>query len=135
MTAPARYKLEVVAPIFPVTDIKRSLEYYTEALLFVVGFEWADASDEAIRYAVLQSGNCELHLTHSEKPQRAVAYFFVDGVIEYYEAVKARNSNITCEIEDQPWEMREFEVADPDGNRLIFGEHLSRLKDTKGHGK
>ena len=30
MTEPAGYKLEVVAPIFPVTDVGRSLEYYVE---------------------------------------------------------------------------------------------------------
>lgn len=124
---PAPYKLEVVAPIFPVTDIKRSLAYYTGKLLFTVGFEWADTPEEAIRYAILQNGNCELHLTYRETPHPTVAYFFVDGVKGYYEAVKAKNATITCDIEDHPWEMREFEVTDPDGNRLIFGEHLSRL--------
>ncbi len=131
MTEPAPYKLEVVAPIFPVTDVKRSLEYYVQQLSFTIAFQWADRPEDPVRYAILQNGNCELHLSHSKNPVRTQAYFFVDGVNEYYKAVKARAPNITCGIEDQPWEMREFEVADPDGNRLIIGEHLSRLGDTK----
>lgn len=127
----ARYRLEVVAPIFQASDLKRSLDYYTGALQFVVSFQWADHADEAVRYAVLQNGNCELHLTHARQPLGSAAYFFVDGVTAFYEAVRTRNANITCEIEDQPWEMREFETSDLDGNRLIFGEHLSRLAGGK----
>ncbi len=131
----ARYKLEVVAPVFPVTDVKRSLEYYVEQLSFTIAFQWADRPEDPVRYAILQNGNCELHLSHSKDPVRTTAYVFVDGVSAFYEAVKVRSPNLTCEIEDQPWEMREFEVADPDGNRLIFGEHLSRLVGAKGDGQ
>ena len=124
------YKLEVVAPIFPVTDLQRSVAYYTRSLLFSVGFEWADTDGEPVRYAILQNGNTELHLTAAETSRQVVAYFFVDGVAAYYDAVKAAGAKITCEIEDLPWDMREFEIADPDGNRLIFGQHLSRIDQT-----
>lgn len=123
------YKLEVVAPIFPVTDIQRSLTFYTESLLFELGFEWADADEEPVRYAVLHNGNTELHLTEAETAHEVVAYFFVDGVAAYYAAVRAAGAKVTCEIEDHPWDMREFEVTDPDGNRMIFGEHLSRIDE------
>ena len=128
MTEHAPYQLAVVAPVLAVTDMTRSLEHYTGALLFSVGFEWADAASEPIRYAVLQNGDCEVHLALSETARPSVAYVFVSGVEAYYQSVKAQDAPITCELEDQPWEMREFEVTDPDGNRLIFGEHLSRLE-------
>ncbi len=128
MTEAASYRLEVVAPIFPVTDVKRSLEYYVQQLPFTIAFQWADRPEDPVRYAILQNGNCELHLSHSEDPVRTQAYFFVDGVSAFYKAVTARAPNITCDIEDHPWEMREFEVADPDGNRLIFGERLDRAR-------
>ena len=127
-TSPS-YRLEVAAPVFPVTDVKRALRYYTGALAFDVGFEWADAPDEAVNYVILHNGNCELHVSHSGTARPTVAYFFVDGVAAYHAAVAARGANITCPIEDHPWDMREFEVTDPDGNRLIFGEHLSRIPD------
>ncbi len=129
MSKTAAYKLEVVAPIFPVTDLKRAVEYYRDALLFDVGFEWADAPDDSIRYAILQSGNTELHLTTASEAKTVVAYFFVDNVAGYYDAIRNTAANIVQDIQDYPWEMREFEVVDPDGNRIIFGEHLSRIED------
>ncbi len=55
--------------------------------------------------------------------------------MDHYEAVRARNATTTCGIEDHLYEKREFEVADPDGNRLIFGEHLSPFEDTQGEGQ
>jgi len=128
MTDKTPYKLEVAAPIFPVTDVRRAIAYYTMSLMFEIGFEWSDSDSEPVRYAVLQSGNTELHLTETEAPRETIAYFFVDGVQMYYEEVRRHGAQITREIEDHPWEMREFEVADPDGNLIVFGEHLSRLK-------
>ncbi len=124
------FKLEVVAPVFPVTDVGRSVDYYRDALLFEVAFEWADSDDEPVRYAILQNGDTEVHLTEAETARETIAYFFVDSVAGYYAAVKGKGAKITSEIKDYPWEMREFEVADPDGNRLIFGEHLSRIEGT-----
>jgi catechol 2,3-dioxygenase-like lactoylglutathione lyase family enzyme len=130
MSGEKEFSLEVVAPVFPVTDIKRSTTYFTEKLQFTVGFEWADSADEPLSYAILQQDNTELHLTLAKAPNSVVAYFFVNNVQRYYQEVKAKGADITHELGDQPWEMREFEVSDPDGNRIIFGEHLSRIKET-----
>ncbi len=121
------YKLEVAAPVFPVTDLRRSVDYYRDALLFDVGFEWADTPEEPIRYAIMQSGNTELHLTVASEASTVVAYFFVDNIAAYYEALLDTGANILGDIQDYPWGMREIEIADPDGNRIVFGEHLSRI--------
>ena len=126
------YQMEVVAPVFPVTDLANALAYYTDKLLFTVKFEWADQDSGPVRYAILENGRCELHLSIGSAAHRASAYFFVDRVRNYYDTVVAKGAIITGDIEDQPWDMREFEVADPDGNRLIFGEHLSRITDQNG---
>ena len=118
---------ETVAPIFPVTNLKASVRYYTEKLLFKIGFEWANAEDEAVSYAIVQKDDTELHLTQSPKPHKTRAYFFVSGVQDYYNAIQNTEATITYKIQDLPWEMREFEVSDPDGNLIIFGEHLSNI--------
>lgn len=128
MTDASEFSLDVVAPIFPVTDVAQAREYYTEKLLFTVGFEWSDREGEPLSYAIIQHGDTELHLTLVNTTHKARAYFFVTNVRAYYEAVKSAGAVITHDIEDQPWEMREFEIADPDGNAIIFGEHLSRIK-------
>lgn len=82
-----------------------------------------------MRYVVLINGDTELHLAQSEKTHKTVAYFFLHGVQEYYDLVKDKGPQIIEEIQDQPWGMREFEVADPDGNAVIFGESLERVQE------
>lgn len=128
MTEKTRPHFAVVAPIFPVADIKKSVAYYTQSLLFETGFEWADTTAEPVRYAVLINGDTELHLAQSKKTRKTAAYFFLHGVQEYYDLVKDSGAQITDDIKDQPWNMREFEVADPDGNAVIFGENLDRIQ-------
>ncbi|MCV0427259.1 MAG: VOC family protein [Roseibium sp.] len=121
-------KLSHIAPVFPVSDIAASIAYYRDRLLFDVLFEWADNDGEPIRYAVLGREDVSLHLTQSDQPRKTTAYCFVDGVDGYYELAKAAGGNITEDIADQPWQMREFETVDPDGNVLLFGEHLDRTE-------
>ena len=134
MTEQAKPSFEVVAPVFAATDIARSRRYYTDQLGFEVGFEWADEEGAPPRYLVLVHGKTELHLSQDEQPRPSIAYFFLDGVQEYYQAVRGRQADITEPLTDYPWEMREFAAQDPDGNKLIFGEHLSRLKPEAGGG-
>lgn len=114
---------DIIAPIFPVMNIKASLEYYTEKLLFITSFEWSE-EDANTNYAILSQGDAELHLSVSEKPHKTAAYIFVDGIEEYFDMVSKTGASITSTIEEQPWEMKEFEATDLDGNVLIFGEHL-----------
>lgn len=121
--------VSLVAPIMPVTDVGASTLFYTERLLFEISFEWADGDGTPVRYAILQKDNTEIHLTQVEKPVKTSAYFFVHGVKEYFEAVQSTGTTILHGLEDQPWKMREFDVADPDGNILLFGEHLDRISE------
>ena len=129
MTTPPPYSLDVIAPVFQVADVARSVGFYREGLQFDVAFEWADEPGAALGYAILRHGRCELHLAANPERRPAIAYIFVDRISAYYDAVRSRGTPVAHEIADQPWEMREFEIADPDGNRIIFGEHLSRIEE------
>ncbi len=117
----------VVAPIFPVTDVLVSTRFYADRLMFDVAFEWADGAGAPVRYVILRRGDAELHLSASDRPHKAAAYIFVDGIQAYHQAVVAAGAPIAVDLQDQPWDMREFEVHDPDRNVLIFGEHIDRL--------
>ena len=59
----------------------------------------------------------------------------LDGIDAYHAMVTSAGANITEEIQDQPWRMREFETRDPDGNVLLFGEHLDHveMREKPGH--
>lgn len=124
MSAPASYTMESTAPVFPVTDMPRAVRYYVDVLQFAIGFEWADAEGDPIRYTILHHGDVGIHLTTTQTPRQAAAYVFVRGVREYYSAVTAAGALINQPLQDWPWDMREFQLADPDGNLLIFGEDI-----------
>jgi predicted enzyme related to lactoylglutathione lyase len=126
------YRCAVVAPVLVVTDLTRAVAHYTDRLLFTTGFEWADSPTEPLRYAIVQNGDIELHLAAAPAPRPTVAYVFVDGIDAYHAAVAPLDPAITAALADQPWEMREFEITDPDGNRIIFGEHMSRIETRNG---
>ena len=117
-------KLESIAPIFAVTDVERAVAYYTGKLLFEIAFEWSDDDDGPVRYVIVKRDDCVLHLSRGSTARESAAYVGLRGVADYYEAVRGAGANITEELQDWPWGMREFETADPDGNRLIFGEDI-----------
>ncbi|MEL7037574.1 MAG: VOC family protein [Cyanobacteria bacterium J06592_8] len=72
MEKPQPY-FQVVAPIFPVTNLKASVDYYTKKLQFSIGFEWADEYLKSVRYVILNKDETELHLTLSENPHKTAA--------------------------------------------------------------
>ncbi len=117
-------KLESIAPVFMVTDVRRAAAYYTGMLLFEIAFEWADEDGGPVRYVIVKKDDCVLHLSQAEAAREAVAYIGLRGISDYYDSVRAAGANVTEELQDWPWGMREFETTDPDGNRLIFGEDI-----------
>ena len=127
MTETAEPQLGMMAPVFKVQDMAASLAYYKDRLLFDIRFEWSDTTDGPVLYAIVGREKVELHLTQVADRQPAKAYCFTDGIDGYHAAVQSAGANITEDIGNQPWDMREFETADPDGNVLMFGEHLSRV--------
>jgi hypothetical protein len=50
-----------------------------------------------------------------------MAYVQLHGVDAYYAELRARNLEVR-DLGDRAYGMRDFEVVDPNGNRLAFGE-------------
>lgn len=129
MTQTQSPQISHIAPVLRVKDLAASLAYYRDSLLFLVAFEWADNEGDPIRYAVLEHGKSGVHLTQSDAPGGTTAYCFVEDIDGYHALAKSSGANITEDIDDQPWGMREFETRDPDGNVLIFGEHKDNIAE------
>ena len=51
-----------------------------------------------------------------------VAYLIVDGVDQFFEEVSAGGAEVTSELTNEPWGLREFGIRTPDGHRIRFGE-------------
>jgi len=103
--------------VFHVHDFEAALTYYRD----ILGFE-PDFKHE--RYAGLKMGEGGfLHLTAlgTRPAGMGSAYFFCDEVDGYYEEIRQKGALLRNQPQDYPYGMRDFTVADHDGNNLTFG--------------
>lgn len=118
-------------PMLICNDVQSSIKFYTD----VVGLELADRQDEHGKsgWAMLQKNGVKLMLASPhyfpEMPKvqdryfQAQYYFYTSDI----EGLRSRIEGAGHEpsgIVEQPWGMREFEMADPDGHLLVFGQSL-----------
>ena len=120
-------------PEIPVSNVDTAAEYYVNVLGFSV--DWGN--DEGGIGGISQ-GECRMFLTNPafravDGPTGPVIVWLnlnsrqeVDELFERWQGAKAR---IVAAVEDKPWNLREFRVADLDGNQLRvfydFGWELS----------
>ena len=53
-----------------------------------------------------------------------IAYWVVDDARAYFDRVRKNGAEVTRELADQPWGMREFELRTPDGHRIKIGQAI-----------
>ncbi len=119
-----------IVPVIKVTDLQRSLDFYTRVLDFTrkwVGYEEQEIANGVID---LVKDGAELQLSRhaGDGVFGSVNRVFVDDVDERYATFRARGLDTTRRPDsplhtapvDQTWGYREFAVTDPDGNNLCF---------------
>jgi len=116
-------EFESAATVFVVKDVAASAAHYRDAFGFAIAFGYGG---ETPVYAGVERGGVIIHLhaqAHANKePGHGVVYCFVQGVDELYEQIKSAGARVLKAPQDYPYEMRDFDVLDPDGNRLVFGQ-------------
>lgn len=120
--------MKYINPILAVADIKRSMQFYTEALGFSVQFTMNGADGELV-HASLMNGEAGLMLAQKLNPGDVVGH----GVVLYmtlnddvnvdaaFTRAIAAGAVPTQEPTDQVWGMRDWMVSDPDGYQLQVG--------------
>lgn len=103
-----------INPILPTADAGRSVEWYGK-----YGFEKVFEhrfETHLPAYVGIRRDDAEIHLSEhaGDAPGPALLYIWVDQV-EPLAAITGAT------IDDMPW-ARDFEIADPDGNRLRFAQ-------------
>ncbi len=117
--------LSHASPIWPVTDMQRSLDFYENQLGFTINFKWEDPPT----YATLSRDEIGLHLTIRDdmpsdyKPLTSL-FIFVHDVDAIWEECLQNNVKIITQIGDRDYRMRDFDIEDPDGYRIVFGKGL-----------
>lgn len=113
-------RLTAICPIFQVTDLKRSIDFYTRALGFELGWTAGEPPDRAS----LCRGAVEITIETDPSPVRGQAYVYVDGVDAFYASAAAAGANISVPVADRFYGMRDGRILDPDGNELHVGQPL-----------
>jgi uncharacterized glyoxalase superfamily protein PhnB len=119
-------RLRATNPIFTVTDLERSIRFYTDVLGFVVSDRY-HGSDGALQGVMLKAGVCELGLSQDDwakgrDRQRGVAVRVwcttAQDVDALAQRIKARGYPLTQEPRDESFGGRSLTLDDPDGFHL-----------------
>jgi predicted enzyme related to lactoylglutathione lyase len=112
-------------PVLEVTDMPGSLAFYRDKLGFSAAV-WGEPPS----FAIVQRGAVSIALDASQRGQSAnnqwwAAYIYVADVNALYDEFRDLGIAIHREIDDAPYGCRDFDVADPDGYVLAFGQDLN----------
>lgn len=112
-------KFEAVTPRLPVSDVETALTFYVDKLGFALGWKWG----HPVTHANVCRDSIALDLVASpaDRQGTARAYVQLRGVDAYFSELTRRNL-VLSDLGNRPYGMRDFEVVDPYGNRLAFGE-------------
>ena len=109
-------------PEIPVVNVDKAAEYYVN----VFGFSWDWGNDDGGIGGISQ-GDCRMFLTNPafravHGPKTPVTVWLnlnsKREVDELFERWKGTGAQVIDAVADKPWNLREFRVADPDGNEL-----------------
>ena len=106
------------APVLQVPDVLASIAFYRDVLGFT-----CDYVEET--YGVVWRDNSAIHFGKSDSTPTGVNLFqWVIDVDDYYNEVKANGAEISAEIGDREYEIRDFSVIDNNGVTVVFGQDI-----------
>jgi len=113
-------------PVLQVTDVTRSAAFYADVLGFTSHGTWGDPP----AFCIVQRGGVTIALDFAEDGtvplnQYWAAYVYVSEVDALCAELKAKGAEIAREIEDTEYGCRDFDIRDPDGHLIAFGEVLN----------
>jgi catechol 2,3-dioxygenase-like lactoylglutathione lyase family enzyme len=107
-------------PTLPVRHMDSAIEFYTSALGFSLTFRNGSS------YAIVARDAVELSLTTLEisgvSAGQGRCYLKLTGIDALYSDYAAKGVSILHELREESYGMKEFLIADPDGNQINFGE-------------
>lgn len=112
--------------IFTVQDVAESLAYYRDCVGFDVAFEYGTPTS----YVGLCSGEVSLHLIAAAQaprpPGHGAVSVYVDDVDALHADLLKRGAKILNAPRNRDYGLRDFGIADIDGNMIFFAIELGK---------
>lgn len=121
-------------PILKVKDVEASARFYVDGLGFNLAGTW-QSEDGIPNFAIVVLDHITIGLTFSEAINSDVswsAYLYVEDIEVYSDQISGNGVKISRLLVEQPYGCKDFEIEDPDGNILCFGQDLSPGADGPG---
>lgn len=104
----------------PVSDLDAALAFYTQML----GFEMTFKNEGA--FAIIARDGVEIGLApaeiHHGIPGKSNVYLKVSEIESFYADLQSRGAQILHPLKKEPYHMKEFMIADIDGNTINYGD-------------
>ncbi|MBZ0137350.1 MAG: VOC family protein [Planctomycetes bacterium] len=122
-----------LTPMLICADVQASIKFYTDVIGFTVDGRMDDVGKTG--WASLGIGDVHIMLASptyfpdmpkvNDRYYQAQYYFYTDKLDELRRHIAGKGAE-TTEIIEQFYGMREFEMVDPDGHILIFGQSIEK---------
>jgi len=113
----SQHMLQTIMPEMPLDDVAAGVNHYRDVLGFSINYQDPNIGvmdRDAVR--VLLIARTEKHTGIGS------CYVYVQYADSLHAELTAKGANVQGKPVSRPWGLREFEVLDPEGNRITFGQ-------------
>ncbi|HKP01375.1 MAG TPA: VOC family protein [Nitrospiraceae bacterium] len=107
--------------VFYISDLERSIEFYSNRLGFRVDFRFGNPA----YYAGLTIGNVCLHISsrypYKNNTGHGIPYISVEEVDNLNDRLVKAGMKFYCPVGNREYGLRDFALKDPDGNQVGIG--------------
>lgn len=109
------------SPTLRAHDVKGLAEWYRDKLGFEIRLLW----DNPVTYAIVRRDAVAFGIAQRDAQFGPVSvYIVVEDVESLYSEFQLHSASIHRELDKRDYEMMDFDLFDPEGNRFCFGEPI-----------
>jgi len=111
--------LKKIMPELPFNDVPAAVTYYRDVLGFSINYQQSDLGvmdRDAVRVLLV-----------ARTPRHGgigSAYVYVDDADALHAELRTKGAELSGEPTSHEWGLRDFQVTDPEGNAITFGQPL-----------